>query len=132
MCQQFPKLFFSSQVWQIFVCNKQGFFDKIFLFIFCRQNFAKFFQRENIGRLCYQWNKLKTILKSNILEHLTYNQNIKLRKLRNLRMGHFWGQRKVSMVRVWFPKERKFHIFKCKTEGLGPTFPFQSKGASIT
>jgi len=55
MCQQFLKYFFSSEVWQIFVCiNKQGVFGKIFLSIFCRQNFAKIFQRENIGRYCYQ------------------------------------------------------------------------------
>jgi hypothetical protein len=40
--------FFSSEVWQIFCLHKQGFFDKIFLFIFCGQNFAKIFQREKV------------------------------------------------------------------------------------
>jgi hypothetical protein len=91
MCQQFPPKKNSSEVWQIFVCNKQEFFDKIILFIFSGQNFAKIFQRENIGTYCYQWNKLKTRLKSNIFEHLTYNQNVKLRNLRirTSQMVHF-------------------------------------------
>jgi hypothetical protein len=82
MCKQLPKYFFFLRSLANFCLHKQGFFDKIFLFIFCGQNFAKIFQRENIGRYCYQGNKLKTTLKSNILEHLTYNQNVKLRNLR--------------------------------------------------
>jgi len=31
MCQQFPKYFFPSEVWQVFGLHKQGIFDKILL-----------------------------------------------------------------------------------------------------
>jgi hypothetical protein len=101
----FPNYFFAQKFGKFLFAINKDFFDKIFLFSFSGQNFDKIFRGENIGRYCFQWNKLKTTLKSNILEHLTYNQNVKLRKLRNLRIRtsqlvHFLGQRKVSMVRV--------------------------------
>jgi len=132
MCHQFPKYFFSSEVWQIFV-QWTGFFWQKYSFLFSAVKILLKFPKREHWQVRYQWNKLKTRLKSNILEHLTYNQNVKLTNLRirTSQMVHFWRQKKVSMVRVWFSKERKFHIVKCKTKGLGPTFPLQSKVTSI-
>jgi len=82
MCQQFPKYFFSSEVWQIFVYVNKGFLTKYSFLFFVVKILLKFSKEKTLAGTAINRTHLKTTLKSNILEHLTYNQNVKLRNLR--------------------------------------------------
>ncbi len=108
-----------------FCLHKQGFLTKYSYLFFVIIILINFFQRENIGRYCYQWNKLNTRLKSNILEYLASYPKCEVEEFedQNLTNGSLLKTEKGFYGKSMISKRKKIPHHRMQNRRFGAYIP---------